>query len=350
MLKEYLNTTTNYTFRKQYHPPIFNRVGIRGIGSYLPDRKLSNYELEEMVDTSHEWIISKTGIKERRIIGENENVLHMAKQASIRAINSAGVKPNEIDLVVAASISFEYKVPTLGNMLTGELGLKNAAAFDVNAGGCPGFLYSLITGAKFIDGKQIRKVLCVSSEAHSKFINWKDRSTCVIFGDGAGATVLDILPDGVGILGFDIGCSLSEALLLPTAQIPGKDETYLKMDGRKIWEFATAAIPKTVSSASKKAGINISDIDMIICHQANINIIECALKTLGISMDKTHITIDKYGNTGGPSVCITFDEAHRNGKVKDGDIVAFVGFIANIIGAGLFAIGDSISKKSEENK
>lgn len=303
-----------------------HNVGIRGIGAYVPERIVTNHDMAQIVTTSHEWIHTKLGINERRLVGKEDTVVSMAVKAAERAIESACIDKSDIDLVIASSVSFDYKVPTLAATVAAELNLEGVAAFDVNAGGCCGFVFSVLTGTKYIDNTTVKKVLCISSDVHSSILNWNDRTSCVIFGDGAGAAILDTLNVSRGLFGFDFGSSMSKALRLPTSQIPGDDMTFLSMQGKEVMNFAVNAIPKSVSAAVENVGIRVSDIDFFVCHQANINIIKQGLELLEVDYDKTHITIDRYGNTGGASVCITCEEAINEGMISDGDLVAMVAF------------------------
>jgi len=300
------------------------QVGIRGVGSYLPHKILKNSDLEKMVDTTDEWIKKKIGISERRIADNEETVEFMALEAAKEALCSAKISIPDIDAIIATSISYERKVPVLSNRIAQLLGRKDLMCLDVNVGGCCNLMAAMITAKKFIDGKSIKKVLCVASDKNSAFINWKDRSTCVIFGDGASCVILDTLEQNKGIIYTSLKGKYSEALLLPTAQIPGNEDTFLKMKGKEIFDFATENAVKAVIDACNGINIDKNDIDYFVFHQANKNIINVIMEKLDVNKDKTYTVIDKYGNTTGSSVGIALNEVVKQKKIKQGDLVALV--------------------------
>lgn len=314
-------------------------VGIIGTGLYVPERVMTNFDLEKIVETTDEWIISRTGIKERRIASENEACSDLAAKAAEKALQDAGVKAEEIDLVIVATITPDYGFPATAALVQDKIGAKNAAAFDLEAA-CTGFIYAAVTGANFIATGMYKRVLVIGSEALSKIVDWQDRNTCVLFGDGAAAAVLGEVNEGEGIISYHLAADGSGGhyLDMPAggSRNPATHETidarmhYLKMKGQDVFKFAVNALPETVQKSAEMAGINVSDLSLIVPHQANYRIISSAAKRLGIDAEKFYMNMDRYGNTSSASVGIALDEAVKNGKISKGDYIALVGF-----GAGL---------------
>lgn len=311
-----------------------NNIGIKGLGYYLPNMTWTNRDLEKMINTSDEWIFSKTGIKERRIADPCEATSDLALYASLDALEDADLKAENIDLIILATSSPDMLQPSTAAILQGKLGAKNAAAFDISAV-CAGFIFAITTAAGMMRGLGYKNALVVGAETYSRILDWKDRNTCVFFGDGAGAVVLSetheqgfigsyIMNNGRGwdVIKYPAGGS----------RIPTTHETVKKglhafsMQGKKVWEFATEVFPASIRKVAEHSGIGIEDIDMVISHQANINIIKTSMANLGIPMEKTYTTIEKYGNTSGASVPITLVEAYKKNLIKKGDTVALVGF------------------------
>jgi len=314
-------------------------VGILGMGSCLPDKIMTNYDLEKIVDTTDEWIIERTGIKERRIADDQTATSDIALKAAERALEKSGISAAELDLIIVGTATPDMMFPSTACIIQDRLRAANAAAFDL-AAGCSGFVYALITGCQFIQTGLYKKVLVIGAETLSKILDWQDRNTCVLFGDGAGAAVLGQVPAGYGVLGFDLGSDGSggDLLKLPAggSRHPASVETvtgrqhYVHMQGREVFKFATKVMGEAAVKALAKAGLEPKDIDYLIPHQANIRIIHSAAKRLKMPLDKVMVNVDKYGNTSAASIPIALKEAVDQNIIKDGDIVVLVGF-----GAGL---------------
>jgi len=313
-------------------------TGISGLGISIPDKVLTNKDLEKIIDTTDEWIKSRTGILERRIAGENESTLDLCIEAGEKALKDAGVLPEDLDLIIVATVTPDMVFPATACLLQDRLGASKAAAFDLEAG-CSGFVYGLVTGAQFIASGVYSRVLVVGGETLSKITDWEDRNTCVLFGDGAGACVLEPVQEG-GILGFNLGSDGSGGrfLDLPAggSRLPTSKETvaqrlhYIRMDGNQVFKFAVKAMGKAALKALEMAGLSNEDIDLFIPHQANKRIIDAAGRKLGLPEEKVYMNLERYGNTSGASIPLALYEAVEEGKVKPGDIVVLSGF-----GAGL---------------
>ncbi|ACM60255.1 3-oxoacyl-[acyl-carrier-protein] synthase-3 [Caldicellulosiruptor bescii] len=312
-----------------------HNVKIISTGRFVPERILSNHDLEKMVDTSDEWITQRTGIKERRIVDGKLSTTDLAVQAARNAIQKAGILPNEIDLVVVATVTPEMFFPSTACLVQKELKLKNAFAFDISAA-CSGFIYGMAIATQFIQNGFCKTALVIGAEALSKITNWSDRSTCVLFGDGAGAAILTASSEE-GILGFELGSDGENGLLLYCHAFGLSDLSYSQskdmpnfrkifMDGNEVYKFAVKIMPYAVEKVLEKVGLSSSDIDVFIPHQANIRIIESAAKRLKIPMEKVFVNLHKYGNTSAASIPIALDEAIEEGKIKKGDKIVLVGF------------------------
>jgi 3-oxoacyl-[acyl-carrier-protein] synthase-3 len=314
-------------------------AGIAGIGSYVPEQVLTNLDLERMVETSDEWITTRTGIAERRLAGPGEATSDMAVAAARRALDDAGVPGEAVDLVIVATVTPDHPFPAVSSTVQDVIGAPNAAAFDL-AAGCSGFIYALVTGWQFIRAGTCERVLVVGAETLSRLVNWKDRSTCVLFGDGAGAALLTPAPEGYGILSFDIGSDGSGAGLLYVdaggSRYPATSETVANsrhticMNGPEVFKWALKMIEVSTRTALDKAGLDVSDIDCFVAHQANARIFDAAGKRLGIPPERIYNNVSRYGNTSSASIPIALDEARTEGRIRRGDVVALVGF-----GAGL---------------
>ena len=309
------------------------KIGILGTGSYLPEKILTNKDLEKIVDTNDEWITTRTGIKERRIAADDEATSDLSYNAALRAIEDSGIDKNEIDLIIIATSTPDYQMPSTAALVQNKLGIK-AAGFDLEAA-CTGFVYGLITGYSFINAGIYKKVLVVGADVFSRILDWEDRGTCILFGDGAGAVVLGEVEDG-GYLGGDLqadGSGGSE-LIVPssgsrmplTQEVLDNKDQFVKMNGREIFKFAVKIFPETVARSLEKANLEIDDIDLIIPHQANIRIIESISKRLNQPLDKFFVNLDKYGNTSAATIPIALDEASKQGRISKGDKVIMVGF------------------------
>lgn len=317
------------------------KIRIRGTGSYLPEKVLDNAELSTMVDTSDEWIISRTGISERRI-SVGEATWQMGLKAVQKALENANVKAEEIDLIIGTTSTPDYYFPSMACIIQGEIGATNAFAFDLSAA-CSGFVFALDTVTSFIKAKRVKKALIVCSETLSKITDYEDRSTCVLFGDGAGAIVIEEYSED-GVLGVyskseGEGAKFLVARALRNDTPFSKDETdiaeglnkhYLHMDGKDVYRFAIRAMPKAIEEVLKVANLSAEDVTYFLPHQANKRIIDSACNKFGYDMDKTVINLDTCGNTSSASIPIMLDEINREGRLKNGDILMFTGF-----GAGL---------------
>jgi len=294
-------------------------VGILGIGRYVPDRVLTNFDLEKMMDTSDEWIRTRTGIEERRIADDNTDTSDMAYHASAEALEDAGLSAEDIDLIIVATVTPDMAFPSVACLIQDRLGAKRAAAMDLGAA-CAGFMYGMIVAQQFIENKVYKNILVVGSEKLSKITNWEDRSTAVLFGDGAGAVVMGPVSEGKGILSFELGADGSGAKDLY------QDGPYIAMNGREVFKFAVRQMGESAVDVINKAGLTKDDIDLLIPHQANIRIMEASRERLGLEEDKLYKTVHKYGNTSSSSIPLALYDARKEGKMKDGDVVVLVGF------------------------
>lgn len=320
-------------------PAHVRQVGIIGTGSCLPEKILTNHDLEKIVDTSDEWIRTRTGIRERRVAGDDTAASDLSVTAAERALATAGVSPEELDLIIVATVTPDNLFPSTACLVQERLGAQKAAAFDLSAG-CTGFLYALGVGQQFIASGTYEKVLVIGVDLLTKIINWQDRSTCVLFGDGAGAVVLAPAPPGEGILSLYLGADGSGGplLIMPAggSRLPASLETVnrklhtIQMQGSEVFKFAVRIMGEASLIALEKAGLKKEEVDLLIPHQANIRIIEAALKRLGLPPEKVYVNLDHYGNMSSASVPVALDEARREGKLKRGDKVVLVSF-----GAGL---------------
>lgn len=311
------------------------RSRIIGTGSYVPEKILDNFDLEKMVDTSDKWITERTGIKERRIAKTSEAASDLGVKASKMALQSAGVKPREIDMIIVATVSGDMPVPSTASFLQYKLGAKNAAAFDLNAA-CSGFLYGLEIADSLIRTGSYKKILLVGTEVLSKFTDWKDRSTCILFGDAAGAVVVEPTEKDRGIMSTHLYSNgiLWDLLYLPGggSRFPSTKESikerlhYIKMKGNETFKVAVRTLEKLVIDTLKANKIKPSELSLLIPHQANLRIIQATAKRLNLSMDKVIVNLDKYGNTSSASIPIALDEALRMGRIRDGDFILLEAF------------------------
>jgi 3-oxoacyl-[acyl-carrier-protein] synthase-3 len=300
---------------------------IIGWGKYLPEKVLTNQELERLVNTSDAWIMSRTGIRERRIAADDETASSMAVRAAREALKVAGVEPHSLDLVIAATCTPELIFPACASLIQHSLGAKNAAAFDVNAA-CSGFIYALATACQFVSSGAYNKILVVGSEVYSRILDWKDRNTCVLFGDGAGAVVIQAGDSPPGSLSFVLGNDGSKANSIYTPGPCGlkKGPYYITMNGPEVFKFAVNVICLATRQAVASAHLELSDIELIIPHQANIRILKSAAKALELPLEKVFINVDRYGNTSAASIPIALCEAVEQGRLKEGDHLVLVGF------------------------
>lgn len=310
-------------------------AGILGTGSALPERILSNADLEQMVDTNDEWIVTRTGIRERRIAAAGEATSDYAAVACERALEAAGVSASEVDLVMCATVTPDMAFPATACIIQDRIGASHAAAFDLSAA-CSGFLYGLSIAKAYVESGIYRYVLVSAGDILSRITDYTDRSTCVLFGDGAGAVLVGPVEGDRGILSTDLGSDGSGAkfLHLPAggSRMPATEESvatgkhFLHMEGRETFKFAVKAMASSTERVLAASGCSKEDIDLLVPHQANIRIIEAARQRFDIPVEKVAVTIHKYGNTSASSIPIALDEAVRSGRAKTGDLTILVGF------------------------
>lgn len=293
-------------------------AGILGIGRCLPESILTNFELEQRMDTSDEWIRTMTGIEERRIAADEQDTSHMARDAAKKAIEDAGIDPAEIGLILVATVTGDQPFPSMSCVIQQEIGAVNAAAMDISAA-CAGFMYGMVTAKQFIESDVYKYVLVVGVEKLSKITNWEDRNTAVLFGDGAGAAVLGKVSEGRGILSFELGADGSGGKHL-------YQDDYLVMNGREVFKFAVRQMGESAENVIEKAGLVKEDVDFLIPHQANIRIMEASRQRLDLPVEKMSKTIHKYGNTSAASIPISLVEDVEEGRIEEDDVVVMVGF------------------------
>ncbi|MGI6143250.1 MAG: beta-ketoacyl-ACP synthase III [bacterium] len=314
-------------------------VGIVGVGSALPEKIITNWDLEKMVDTSNQWITTRTGIKERRIADPETATSDLALMAGRRALERAGIGPEELDLVLVATTTPDMDFPSTACIVQAGLGAYNAAAFDLEAA-CSGFLYGLAIGEQFISSGVYETVLIIGAEVLSRIVNWSDRNTCVLFGDGAGACVLRPVTAGKGILSHYLGADGRGGKLLQIpaggSRLPASTVTveqglhYIEMQGAEVFKFAVRIMGEASLEALRRAGLAREEVDFLVPHQANHRIIMAAAKRLGLGLEQVIVNLDRYGNMSAASIPVALEEAVSEGRIRDGDNVLLVGF-----GAGL---------------
>ena len=310
-------------------------IGIVGIGSAVPDRELTNLDLERMVDTSDEWIVERTGIRTRRIAEGDTTTATLATEASRRALVDAGIEGEEVDLIVLGTATPDMYFPSTACQVQAELGASRAAAFDLSAA-CSGFLYGLNVAAGLIRNGSHATALVIGAETLSKIVDFEDRATCVLFGDGAGAAVVKRVENGTGILASRIQSDgrFGDMLMLPGGGSlnPTSHDTidrrlhFIKMNGNSVFKSAVRSMTETLRQGIEDAGLVPDDIDLFIPHQANLRIIEAVAKRIGIPMSRVFVNVEKYGNTSAASIPIAIDEARSAGRLKPGDTIAAVAF------------------------
>jgi 3-oxoacyl-[acyl-carrier-protein] synthase III len=308
------------------------RIGITGLGTHVPERILTNAELSRLVDTTDEWIVERTGIRERRIAAKEEALTDIARPAARAALADAGVEPGDIDLLVCATVTPDMMFPTSSALLADELGMPKAAAYDLLAG-CTGFVYAIAQAYGMVASGLSKRALVVGGDVLSKILDWEDRSTLVLFGDGAGAVVLEPVESG-GFLGFELGADGGggENLWLPGSGSRHFDDPdqYVKMNGREVFKFATRVLVSSGESILAECGKTVDDVDVYIPHQANKRIIDYAAGKLGIPPERTVVNVDRYGNTSSGSIPLALTDARSEGRLRDGALVLMTG-----MGAGL---------------
>jgi 3-oxoacyl-[acyl-carrier-protein] synthase-3 len=307
-------------------------ISITGLGCHVPERILSNDELATLVDTSDEWIRGRTGIRERRIARDDEALTDIALPACRRALAMAGVEPSSIDLVVVATVTPDMAFPSASALLADELGMPDAAAYDLSAG-CTGFVYAIAQAHAMLAAGLARRALVVGGDVLSKILDWHDRSTLVLFGDGAGAVVMERVDDG-GFLAFELGADGGGGANL---WLPGsgsrrfeEPDKYVKMNGREVFKFATRVMVTSAEAILDECGLSIDDVDVYVPHQANIRIIDHAVKKLGVPAGRTVVNVDRYGNTSSGSIPLALADAADDGRLESGKLVLLTG-----MGAGL---------------
>ncbi len=313
---------------------------ITGTGSYTPERRLTNADLSAMVETNDEWIVQRTGIRERRMAAADESTATLATNAGKRAIEAAGLQPSDIDLVIVATITPEMMFPATACVVASRLGCPNRAGFDLSAA-CTGFVYALHTGAAFVRSGQYKNVLVIGAETLSRVTDYTDRGSCILFGDGSGAVVLSRSNEpNVGFIHGQLhsdGGPMSDAMLLKpgsrhpiNAELIAAGDQYMKLKGREVYKFAVSKFEELIRDAMTTCELTPETLSLIVPHQVNQRIIDSAMEKLALPPEKAYVNIDRYGNTSSASIPIALDEAVRAGRVKKGDSIVFVAF-----GAGL---------------
>jgi 3-oxoacyl-[acyl-carrier-protein] synthase III len=314
------------------------RVSITGIGSHAPQKVMTNDELAKIVDTSDEWIVERTGIRERRVAGPDEALSDVSLPAAKTALDHAGLDASELDLVIVATVTPDMFFPSTGAILADQLGARKAAAYDLSAG-CTGFVYALAQAHGMVSAGLADNALVIGGDVLSRIVDWEDRSTCVLFGDGAGAVVLERVQEG-GFLGFELGADGSGGLQLympaggsrvpATAESVASRQHYAKMNGREVFKFATRVLVDSAEKVLDECGVPVEDVDVYVPHQANVRIIDHARKKLGIPEERTVVNVDRYGNTSSGSIPLALDDAEADGRLAPGEMVLMTG-----MGAGL---------------
>lgn len=310
-------------------------VGVLGTGKYVPDRILTNQELETMVETNDEWIVTRTGIRERRIAAEGQATSDLCYEASLIALANAGITADQLDLIVVSTITPDMAFPSTACILQEKLGAKKAAAFDLSAA-CSGFVYGLANASNFIATGTYKYALVIGADTLSKITDYTDRNTCILFGDGAGAVVIGEVPEGRGFKSFELGADGSGGPLLkiegggsrnPVSQASIDQRLhYIYMAGAEVFKFAVRIMGNAADEALRKAGWDKSDIDLLVPHQANMRIIQSSLNRLELTEDKCVVNIDRYGNMSAASIPVALAEAWEEGRVTEGDRLVLVGF------------------------
>ncbi|MDD5246947.1 MAG: ketoacyl-ACP synthase III [Candidatus Omnitrophica bacterium] len=315
------------------------KIGIIGIGEYLPEKILTNADLEKMVDTSDEWITTRTGIKQRHLVTEGQAASDLAAKAAEKALLSAGLAANDIDLIIVATVTPDTQFPSTACYVQAKIGAQKAICFDISAA-CAGFVYALISAQQFIKGGLCKRALVIGAEVLSSITDWTDRGTCVLFGDGAAAVVLSEVPSG-GIISSYLGSdgNMTRLLLVPAggSRQPATRETvenhlhYIKMQGNELFKLAVNIMTRAAEQVLKQTNLTFSDVDIVIPHQANSRIIMAVAKKLGLEEDKVYLNIEKYGNMSSASTVIALCEAAKEGRIKKGDIVLLDAFGAGLV-------------------
>ena len=315
--------------------PAMRFVRLTGWGRYAPAQVLTNADLERMVDTNDEWIVSRTGIRERRVAAAHETTASMGAVAGLRAIRTAGLEPDDIDLIIVATLTPDYPMPSTAALVKEAIGNSKAPAFDI-AAACSGFVYGYATASAYLAAGLARHALVIGAELLTRFLDYTDRGTSILFGDGAGAVVLSATDEPTAPVGIELTTEPQGAYMIwlpaggstspPSAETVARGEHKIRMEGRETYRFATRTLASTALAAVDKAGWTPADVDLFVPHQANIRIIEAVAKGLGLPMEKMFVNLDRYGNTSAASVPIALAEAVNEGRVKVGDKLVFVAF------------------------
>src|SRR5436190_23447526 len=319
-------------------------ISITGLGSYVPERVLTNDELSTMMDTSDKWIRERTGIRERRIAGPEQALSDLCLPAAREALEAAGLEGSQIDLIIVATVTPDMAFPSTGAILADRLGAPDAAAYDLSAG-CTGFMYAVAQAYGMLAGGLAQRALVVGGDVLSRILDWSDRGTAVLFGDGAGAVVLERVSEG-GFLGFELGADGSGGpqLYLPaggsrspaTAETVAEHKHYVQMNGREVFKFATRVLVSSAEAVLEECGRTVDEVDVYVPHQANVRIIEYATSKLGIPEDKVVIDVDRYGNTSSGSIPLALSDAKADGRLQAGRLVLMTGMGAGLTwGSGL---------------
>jgi 3-oxoacyl-[acyl-carrier-protein] synthase-3 len=324
-------------FAQPPNPPVYGQIV--GWGMYVPEQVVTNHDLAQRLDTNDEWIVQRSGIRQRRIAGPEESTSTMCVAAAWKALDRAGLTPRDLDLILIATSTPDYHTPPVSSLVQAALGEHGTPAMTIVTG-CTGFVYAYSVANQFIQSGAYRTVMVVGAELLSRFVNWEDRSTCVLFGDAAGAIILRATEEPCGMGGFVLGSdgSLGEHIIMRSggsrkpfgAQALADGDIYLEMNGREVFKFATRVVGRACNQVLQQAGLSIEDVDWIIPHQANLRIIEAASRDMGVSMDRFIVNIDRYANTSAASIPLALVEAVDSGKVKLDDKLLLVAF-----GAGL---------------
>jgi 3-oxoacyl-[acyl-carrier-protein] synthase-3 len=328
------------------------RISITGLGCRVPERVLTNHELATMVDTSDEWIVERTGIRERRIVGPEQALSDLAIPAARDALAQAGVDGSSIDLIIVATVTPDMAFPTTSALLADAIGAPDAGAYDLSAG-CTGFMYALAQAYGMMASGLSRRALVVGGDVLSRIINWNDRATCILFGDGAGAVVLDRVDDG-GFRGFELGTDGAGGmhLTLPaggsrtpaTAETVAMEKHFVHMDGREVFKFATRVLVSSAEKILAECEVGVEDVDLYVPHQANIRIMDYAARKLGIPTERMVVNVDRYGNTSSGSIPLALADAATDGRLRPGSHVLMTG-----MGAGL-TWGSALIEWTEDSK
>ena len=311
------------------------RARITGTGSYVPEKVMTNFDFEKFMDTSDEWIRTRTGIRERHIAADDENTSDLATKAAERALEMAGVKPEELDGIILGTITGDYPWPATACIVQANLGAVNASAHDVSAA-CSGFLYALSSATDRIQAGNAKKMLVIGAEVLTRIIDWEDRNTCILFGDGAGAVVLEAQEGEHGVLSTHLHTDGNQLELLyqpgfstkfvPSVEAIENKNYFLKMQGNEVFKVAVRSLTEVAEEALEANRMISKDVNMLIPHQANIRILEATAKRLKLLDERTYINVDRFGNTSGATIPLALDEVNRAGRLKEGDIVLFNAF------------------------